>query len=334
VTSARETAEIIGQRLADSALPSDVLAVVALSDSESVVSVTPEIARNHLFEWGSLTKAITGLLLARLVEEGVVALDDPVTRYLPVPNDPYAHQITLLGLATHSSKLARLPGNFVVPDLKSLNPYGDYTDAHLLAAWQSADNLAAEPDGRYSNFGFGLLGVALSEAAGQAFDELTVKWVLRPLGAMSASFPNEDASQDEWATGFGDGSEPMPHWIKGGMHGAGGIFGTADDLFAVTRAFAQPSASELGSAIVMAQRPWHQTSERNWFGLGCVLVRASSGRVLCWIDGATAGFSSAMAVDAAFGAGAAALCNFRRKEPDTRNVVVQELAKVVADVGI
>jgi D-alanyl-D-alanine-carboxypeptidase/D-alanyl-D-alanine-endopeptidase len=70
---------------------------------------------NTLFEIGSVTKVFTSLLLADMVQRGEVALDDPVSKYLPsevkVPHDG-KRAITLVDLATHTSGLPRMPNNF------------------------------------------------------------------------------------------------------------------------------------------------------------------------------------------------------------------------------
>src|SRR5208282_2202122 len=59
-----------------------------------------------IFELGSATKAFTSLLLADMVQRGEVALDDPVTKYLPpgvkMP-ERNGRSITLVDLATHTS---------------------------------------------------------------------------------------------------------------------------------------------------------------------------------------------------------------------------------------
>lgn len=74
----------------------------------------PEPTPDTLFEIGSVSKPITALLLALMVEEGAVKLDDPVQKYLPkeivVPRRG-KHEITLLELVTHTSGLPRNPPN-------------------------------------------------------------------------------------------------------------------------------------------------------------------------------------------------------------------------------
>lgn len=63
------------------------------------------------FEIGSISKAMTGQLLAVGVEQGELALEDPLGRYLEVGNGPVAG-VTMRELATHHSGLPRLAGGF------------------------------------------------------------------------------------------------------------------------------------------------------------------------------------------------------------------------------
>ena len=83
---------------------------------------------NTVFEIGSITKVFTSTLLADMAARHLVALDDPVAKYLPasvrVPSRN-GRSITLLDLATQHSGLPRLPDNVKPADPD--NPYADYT---------------------------------------------------------------------------------------------------------------------------------------------------------------------------------------------------------------
>src|SRR5439155_22201898 len=71
------------------------------------------VDENTLFDIGSITKTFTTVLLADMVERGIVNLTDPIEKYLPasvkVPQFN-GHKITL-DLATHTSGLPDYPPN-------------------------------------------------------------------------------------------------------------------------------------------------------------------------------------------------------------------------------
>ncbi len=74
---------------------------------EHDVPVTPDT----VFELASLTKQMTAAAVMRLVEEGRVRLEDPLSRC--VPNSPEAWQgITVRHLLTHTAGLASLEQGF------------------------------------------------------------------------------------------------------------------------------------------------------------------------------------------------------------------------------
>src|SRR5688572_17204855 len=109
-----------------------VVGVIEPSASRVVSYGKPAVDGDTVFEIGSITKVFTALLLADMVERGEVALTDPVAKYLPetvkVP-ERGGKKITLEHLATHTSGLPRLPGNFFPRD--EANPYADYTVGKL-----------------------------------------------------------------------------------------------------------------------------------------------------------------------------------------------------------
>ncbi len=69
-----------------------------------------------IFDTGSITKTFTTTLLAYMVKQGLVNLDDPIEKYLPatvyVPTYN-GHKITLEDLATHTSGLLGLPAGWI-----------------------------------------------------------------------------------------------------------------------------------------------------------------------------------------------------------------------------
>ncbi|GAA0597358.1 serine hydrolase domain-containing protein [Streptomyces crystallinus] len=144
-------------------------------------SAPPHVEHGHdperFVQIGSLTKPLTGTLLVRLAAEGVLALDDPLERFLPAPANT---GITLRHLAAHTSGLPRLP-----PGLNRLDPYAPFDAEALDALVRRLDTLTTAPPGEheeYSNFGYAVLGSALAAAGGAPYERLLGEHVLDPLG--------------------------------------------------------------------------------------------------------------------------------------------------------
>ncbi len=127
------------------------------------IFVYGDTKENSIFEIGSITKTFTGLIFARMVEQGKVKLDEPVRELLPKGTvaKPDGLEITLVDLATQHSGLPRLPDNMHPADIK--DPYADYGPANLyqFIAKQGVSRPANAGFG-YSNLGVGLLGQALA----------------------------------------------------------------------------------------------------------------------------------------------------------------------------
>ncbi len=84
--------------------------------TETVVFVgNPAFDRETLFEYGSVTKVFTALLLSELAAEGSVALTDTPNAYLPkAVRDEKWQSVTLRDLATHNAGLPVSPPNMSV----------------------------------------------------------------------------------------------------------------------------------------------------------------------------------------------------------------------------
>ncbi|HYA36427.1 MAG TPA: serine hydrolase domain-containing protein, partial [Candidatus Binataceae bacterium] len=127
---------------------------------------------DSIFEIASITKTFTGLLLAQMIVRKELELDEPVRALLPANSVARSGgaEITLLDLATHRSGLPSDPDNLLsIPQ----NPYAGYDSLRLLE-FVGARGLA-KPKGAeyfYCNFGFGLLGYALSRRAGVRYEDL------------------------------------------------------------------------------------------------------------------------------------------------------------------
>ena len=84
------------------------LAGYGLASVELEAPVTPDT----VFELASVTKQFTAAAVMKLVEEGKVGLDEPVSKYLP-GTPPTWQAITIRHLLTHTAGLPKLGEDFV-----------------------------------------------------------------------------------------------------------------------------------------------------------------------------------------------------------------------------
>ena len=263
-----------------------------------------------VFEIGSINKTFTGALLADMAAKGEVALDDPVQRYLPdsvrVPTRN-GRQITLLDLATHRSALPRLPTNHLPADPG--NPYADYTVPKLYAFLDGHElrrDIGAEFE--YSNLAMGLLGHALSRAAGTPLDQLIRERITDPLGMEMTSYDRTGAVQPWLARGHNAQGRPVPYWdLPPAMAGAGGLRSNMEDMLTYLRAQLGPADDPLERAM-RASHTVHHRFPRFGMGLGW-RVREENGRTIVVHTGGTGGFNTLIAFDPERRTGAVMLTN-------------------------
>jgi D-alanyl-D-alanine-carboxypeptidase/D-alanyl-D-alanine-endopeptidase len=135
----------------------------------------------------SLTKIFTTDVLAKLVADGTVQLDDPLQRYAPrgvlVPRR--GRPITLENLATHTSGLAREIG---AP--RRGTPHFTYPDYATRWRWLAKQRLKQPPGtaALYSNVGFDLLSDALARATHRQYAAVLAERTLNPLGLRNTTF--------------------------------------------------------------------------------------------------------------------------------------------------
>jgi CubicO group peptidase (beta-lactamase class C family) len=199
---------------------------------------------DSLFEIGSVTKTFTGLILARMVEQGKVQLSEPVRELLPpeTVDKPAGSEITLLDLATHHSGLPRMPGNFHPAD--KANPYADYHAADLYE-YLAKHGLRKPADAAflYSNLGFGLLGQALANRAHMSYPDLVKAEITGPLGMRDTVVSLSPDQQRRFMQGHDGDGHPVSSWDLDALAGAGALRSTAGDMLTYLEANLHPNSA-------------------------------------------------------------------------------------------
>lgn len=141
--------------------------------------VTPDT----LFAIGSTTKAMTATAMAMLVDEGKMAWDDPVRRYVEFfrLSDPLADDnVTLRDLVTHRTGLSR----------HDLLWYGSPWSREEIIRKIGAAKLTRSFRSvyQYQNIMFLTAGYAVGVAAGTTWEDFVQKRIFDPLGMKTANF--------------------------------------------------------------------------------------------------------------------------------------------------
>lgn len=175
----------------------------------------------------SLSKLMTSEMLVKLLDQGTVKLNDPLSKYAPpgtrVPTYNGA-PITLVNLATHTSSLPReQPGGAAHRPVFVWPTYSQRWN------WLTTASLKAAPGSQaaYSNLAFDLLADALSSASGKPYTQLFEEKITRPLGMKDTTFtPSPDQCRRLMVAE--KGASPCNNTLA--AIGSGGVYSTPGDM--------------------------------------------------------------------------------------------------------
>jgi D-alanyl-D-alanine-carboxypeptidase/D-alanyl-D-alanine-endopeptidase len=202
--------------------------------------------------------------------------------------------ITLQHLATHTSGLPRLPPS-LIPRAAEPDPYAGYgEDALYQDLIHTQLEVAPGTRVEYSNYGVGLLGVALGRKIGGGYAAAIKTRVLEPLGLRDTFVSVPASLEPRRAQGTTDDLQPTPPWTFDAIAGAGALISTARDQLKLIDAELDAAA---GSRAVL-RAPMRLTQERideggRTAGLGWVI----DGSDRFWHNGGTGGFHSFVGFD-------------------------------------
>jgi CubicO group peptidase (beta-lactamase class C family) len=223
--------------------------------SQDLARRTP-MAKDSIFRIRSMTKPIASVAVLMLMEEGKLALDDPVARYLPefanaqvfaggtadapilrAPKRP----ITIRHLLTHTAGFATGAGYPEPSRLLARVQVNTSSDLATFAQRLASVPLATDPGERFSYDGVGIEAVSrlVEVVGGEPFDAFVQRRILAPLKMVDTGFSVPVAKRDRIAepsmvgpqgrlvaaTAQAPAGEPLNAYPSG----AGGLYSTAGD---------------------------------------------------------------------------------------------------------
>lgn len=154
----------------------------AVGESMSGVPATTDM---H-FRNGAVAISYMSTLLLMLVDEGLVSLDDKVSRWLP--DIPHADEVTLGQLAQMTSGYVDFEQTEALTAANYADPYKQWTPQELLAF--AVDKPLWYPPGtnwNYAHTNYVILGLALEKVTGRSLDVVLQEKILDPLGLHNTS---------------------------------------------------------------------------------------------------------------------------------------------------
>lgn len=187
----------------------------------------------HLFRVASHSKAFTATAVLQLSEQGRLRLDDTAAAHVPELTDVPIGGATLRDLLGHAAGVIRdgHDGDFWQLD----HPFPDRE--RLRGVLRTTGSVVLPPCDRfkYSNIGYGLLGLVVEAASGLPYETYVRREILDRLAVPDLA-PDLDRSRlDDYAVGYSslayaDARVPIDQVETGALSPAAGFHGTAAGL--------------------------------------------------------------------------------------------------------
>ncbi|MCL2085422.1 beta-lactamase family protein [Candidatus Saccharibacteria bacterium] len=211
----------------------------SLGDRAWVPGIEPNCL-DTIYDLASVTKVVaTVTIVSRMIEKGLVRIDDKVDKYLEKFR---FNDVTIFHLLTHSSGL---PADFSRPEIMPRE--------EVLGRIYAAEKIyETGTDVVYSDFGFILLGEMIAKVYGRSLDIVAREEVFGPLGMEDTGYlpkyseliaPTEVTAARGVVRGKVDDEKA---YSMGGVAGSAGVFSNVSDLTKFVRIVLNDGMAEGG----------------------------------------------------------------------------------------
>jgi CubicO group peptidase (beta-lactamase class C family) len=233
--------------------------VWAAASGYADLSMGQAASTDTLFRIGSTSKAVTGTLMARLVDAEIVALDSPISDYYPELPNPAWRNLSLRQLASHT---AGIPGyennNDWLGAYRSMWPRSHYENvADSLEVFDGSDMLFAPGEGfYYSSYDVVLQSAVLQAAAGAPYQQLLGEWLRAPLDIESPIPEGPHPDRASFYFKQQDRAYNSPGYDVSHRMAGGGLMARPRDLALLASAWTDPDfiSNATREAFFTAQR--------------------------------------------------------------------------------
>ncbi len=262
-------------------------------------------APHLVYRIGSVSKHFTAAAIMTLVEDGKVALDAPVSRYLEGLPEAW-RPATVQQLLTHTSGI---PSYTDQPEY-GLHMREDLPGLKLLETlvWTKPLDFAPGTKWHYNNSGYYLLGLLVEKVSGKTYAEYLQARFFDPLGLARIRYGTETDLIPGMASGYGGDGKPAAYLSMGQPYAAGSLVSTTEDLARWTLALHGGKVVKPESLKLMTTPVRTSDGKEHPYGFG-LMFRESQGHRLIGHGGGVNGFVCYAEADPASQSVAIVLCN-------------------------
>lgn len=248
-----------------------------------VETQAPVQLNQTLYQLASVSKLVTAWGVMKLAEDGMLALDKPVSHYLTrwqFPESEYRDQVSVRHLLSHTAGLDDLFGyGGFLPNEKIQTLEESLTLTQDAASGKPRGVNVVRAPGKtwlYSGGGYTVLQLLVEEVTHQSFADYMAESILRPLGMEKSTFDWQAIADDgrvrDLATSFDMELKPTPQ-RRYTATAAASLYATPEDMARLVQAYAQQNPVLSQKTLVQMMTP--QPGARQDWGLGHTLYVAN-----------------------------------------------------------
>jgi CubicO group peptidase (beta-lactamase class C family) len=190
------------------------------ADVEAGVAATPRTS----YPVASVSKHVTAALVLRLVDQGKLGLEDPLSRFFPTAR-PAIGALTVRHLLDHTSGLTK---------------GGPAPRAAALSVVRRGGTARTQgEDWDYSNYNYSLLGLVIEQVTGRSYADYVRDEVSARLGLAGTGYCEDGTAVPGRGRDYQSGYKsvtPTLYWTQAKFFASGGLCSTVEDLVAWEKA--------------------------------------------------------------------------------------------------
>jgi len=286
------------------------------------------LSPDHVFRIASLSKQFASVALLKLVDDGKVALDDPLSKFLP--DYPNGDAITVAQLLNHTSGIKSYTGiaEYFVEHIRA-----DRTTAQMIEVFKDLPtDFTPGEKYAYNNSGYILVGAVIEAATDRDWYEYMRTEMLLPNGIKQTQYGDDDVIIPGYVNGYTLNDDkivsPAFYLSMTQPHAAGAVVSTVNDLLKWNRALHEGKVLSVQTYERMIT-PEGAAAEKDYgYGVG---VRDIGGHKMIAHSGGIPGFSTYLLYIPGKDVTAVVLQNTDNGSQDSGEIAI-ELAKVALSI--
>ncbi|MCD1116887.1 serine hydrolase domain-containing protein [Chryseobacterium turcicum] len=227
---------------------------------------TRDVDKNSIFEIASITKILTGNMIAQAAIEKKLNVDDYIDSYLPkqyILQKNLQHKIKISDLASHQSGLPDVDFQKLI-EVNAQQPVSSVTEQSLETMINSCTDLIDYGKFRYSTINFTLLGQILEKIYGKSYDDIIKEKILK--SAKMNQTLTKDFNVKNITTGYNPEGGAQEFFLWNVTAPAGLIKSNTSDMVKYLKALLNKGNSISDAALIM-EKIYYKDAKRE-MGLG------------------------------------------------------------------